>query len=51
MERGRVLPQATATTELGSLIACCLECHVEWDIGMQPSRCCDASHEWTLRVA
>jgi hypothetical protein len=54
MERGRVLPearQAIATTELGSLIVCCRECRVEWDIGLQPSRCCDGSHEWTLRVA
>jgi hypothetical protein len=48
---GEVLPAVTATSELGSLIVCCQECGVEWDIGMQPSRCCDGSHEWTLRVA
>jgi hypothetical protein len=51
MERGRGLPAVTATAELGSLIACCHECSIEWDIGMQPSRCFDGSHEWTLRVA
>ena len=36
---------------VGSLIARCAECGVEWDIDMQPSRCCDGTHEWTLRVA
>jgi hypothetical protein len=51
MELGRVLPAVNATSELGSLIACCHECQVEWDISMQPPRCCDGSHEWTLRVA
>jgi hypothetical protein len=42
---------AAPTTEVGSLIARCAECGVEWDIGMQPSRCYDGTHEWTLRVA
>jgi hypothetical protein len=51
MQRGRLLPPAEATSALGSLIACCHECSVEWDMGLQPSRCFDGSHEWTLRVA
>jgi hypothetical protein len=51
MERGRGLPAVDATSELGSLIACCHECRVEWDIGIQPPRCWHGSHEWTLRVA
>jgi hypothetical protein len=51
MERGRVFPRTRAASRLGSLIACCHACGVEWDIGMQPPACCDGSHEWTLRVA
>jgi hypothetical protein len=51
MERGPMLPTLNPPGELGSLIAYCSVCCVEWDIGMQPSRCSDGSHEWTLRVA
>ena len=42
---------AAQKAAVGSLIARCAECGVEWDIDMQPSRCCDGTHEWTLRVA
>ena len=42
---------AAQKVAVGSLIARCAECGVEWDIDMQPSRCCDGTHEWTLRVA
>jgi hypothetical protein len=51
MVRGRPLPTEVAMMRLGWLIACCQQCSVEWDIGLQPSRCCDTTHEWTLRVA
>jgi hypothetical protein len=51
MARGQVLPAVTATSPLGSLIASCQECGIEWDIGIQPSPCFECAHEWTLRVA
>jgi hypothetical protein len=47
---GQFLP-ADATTRLGSLIARCDMCGVEWDMDMQPSRCVDGTHQWALRVA